>query len=249
MVYLKTPLKRRWLRSTLIVAILSLALVGLGFRQLHRHHERMAYIEAVAAEVEDTPFVLTGGPEDDAYAERIYHLVEASGHFDFDHQVLIKNQFYRDVMGYHLVTPFLIAGSDRAVLVDRGWIPPEAIQSPEDARKFDEPDLTHIVGRILPQEKHRGELPSPDHPQFIWYRVDVTGMAAQMPYAILPYGVALIPSPEQRSEPPYRNPPKFKLDPGPHFGYAIQWFLFAAALPLLYLWQVVRVDRKEENHF
>lgn len=247
MTYLTTPFKRRWILSTLVVIIASLVMVRLGFWQLDRHAQRMAYIDAVIAEVGDAPFALTGGPEDDAYAERIYHQVEANGRFDFDHQVIIRNQFYNDALGYHLVTPFLIEGSDRAVLVDRGWVPPEAIQSPEDARKFDEPDLTHIMGRIMPEEKHRGELPSPDHPQLMWYRVNVVGIGAQMPYEVLPYAVALIPPEESQTQPPYRNPPKFKLDPGPHWGYAMQWFLFAAALPLFYAWQVVRVDRRENQ--
>ncbi len=247
MAYLTTPFKRRWILSTILVIIASLVMVRLGFWQLDRHALRMAYINAVIAEVEDAPFTLTGGPEDNAYAERIYHQAEARGRFDFDHQVIIKNQFYNDALGYDLVTPFLIEGSDRAVLVDRGWVPPEEVQSAEDARKFDEPDLTHIVGRIMPQEKHRGELPSPDNSQLMWYRVDVEGIGAQTPYEVLPYAVALIPPEEPQNEPPYRNPPKFKLDPGPHMGYAIQWFLFAAIVPLVYAWQVVRVDRKERE--
>ncbi|HHB91061.1 MAG TPA: SURF1 family protein [Anaerolineae bacterium] len=248
--YLTTPFKRRWLLPTLAVIAASLVMVRLGFWQLDRHDQRMAYINGVIAEVEDVPFTLTGGPEDDAYAERIFHQVEADGRFDFDHQIIIKNQYYNDMLGYHLVTPFLIEGSERAVLVDRGWIPPEAVQSFEDVRQFDEPELTHIVGRIMPPEKHRGELPSPENPQRMWYRVSVPAIAAQMPYEVLPFAVALLPPETPQTHPPFRNPPKFKLDPGPHMGYAIQWFIFAIFVPLVYLWQVVRLDRKETTeHF
>ena len=245
--YLTTPFKRRWILSTIVVLFASLVMIRLGFWQLDRHEQRMAYINGAIAEVEDTPFVLTGGPEDDAYAERVFHQVEVSGKFDFDNQVIIKNKFYNDALGYHLVTPMRIEGSDRAVLVDRGWVPPEEIQSFEDVRKFDEPELTHVVARIAPQEKHRGELPSPDNPQRMWYRVDVVGIAAQLPYEILPYYVAMIPPEKPQTEPPFRNPPTFKLDPGPHLGYAAQWFIFAAVVPLFYAWQVVRLDRKEKQ--
>ncbi len=245
--YLILPFTRRWILSTIVVIIASLVMVRLGFWQLDRHNQRMDYINAVIAEVEDAPFQLTGAASDDAYSERIYHQVEIEGRFDFDHQVIIKNQFYNDALGYHLVTPFLIKGSNRAVLVDRGWVPPEALQSPEDMRKFDEPEITHVVARIAPEEKHTGDLPSPEQPQLMWYRVDVIGIQAQLPYEVLPYYVAMIPPEQVQTAPPYRNPPKFKLDPGPHYGYAMQWFLFAAALPLLYLWLLVRTIRSEKQ--
>ena len=243
--YVRTPFKRRWIWKTVLVLVLSLVLVGLGLRELNRHAERMAYIEGVIAEVSDAPFQLTGTEQDEAYAERVYHLVEADGYFDFDHQVILKNRFYEDVMGYHLITPFIIDGGSRAVLVDRGWIPPEGIESVEDTRRYDTPEMKHILARIAPQEEPTGQLPSPDDPQLIWYRVDVQGIGAQLPYPVLSYYVALE-APETRPEqPPYPDPPRFKLDAGPHYGNAIKWFLFAALLPLFYAWLTVRAERSE----
>ncbi len=240
--YLIIPFKRRWIRSTFIVFILSLIMMGLGFWQLNKHHQRQAYIAGVIAEVEDAPFVLTGRSGDDVWNDRIFHLVRGEGEFDFARQVAIKNKFYDETMGYHLVTPFLIKGSQRAVLVDRGWVSPAEIQSPEDARKFDEPDLTTILGRIA--ETEESAQPSAE-PQFWWYRVDVANIGRQLPYELLPFYVSLVPSESSQTAPPYRNPPKFELDSGAHLGYAIQWFLFALLSPLFYLWLVVRTDRLE----
>lgn len=240
--YLTTPFKRRWLFPTALVVLASLVMVGLGFWQLGRHHERMAYIEGVIAEVNDTPFVLTGASSDDQYEERIFHQVQAQGVFDFDNQILVKNKFYEDVMGYHVVTPFLIEGGNRAVLVDRGWVSPDEVRTPEDARKFDEPGLTSILGRIVASEESKHPPPTP---QVWWYRVDVANIGRQLPYEVLPYYVALLPTDEPQTKPPFRDPPHLKLDPGVHFGYAVQWFLFALLLPLFYLWLVVRTDRLE----
>jgi surfeit locus 1 family protein len=242
--YLTTPFKRRWLPATALVLLASLILVGLGFWQLSRHRERMAYIDGVIAEVNDAPFILTGAAADDQYEERIFHQAQAQGAFDFDNQIIIKNKFYKDVMGYHLVTPFLIEGGDRAVLVDRGWVSPDDVRTPEDARKFDEPDMTHILGRIIAAEASKHP---PQQPQIWWYRVDVANIGRQLPYDVLPYYVALLPSADPQTEPPFRDPPQFKLDPGPHFGFAVQWFLFALLLPLFYLWLVVRTDRLEQE--
>lgn len=247
-VYLKTPFKRRWLFATLVVFIIALGMIGLGLRQLALHRERQAYIQAVVAEVNDTPFYLTGAAEDDAYQERVYHLVEADGHFDFDHQVLIKGKFYQDTLGYHVMTPFLLQDSDRAVLVDRGWIPPEGIQTPEDVRPFDEPEITHIVARIAPTATHADSRSEPQTSSFFWYWEDVQGIAAQLPYPTLPYYVAMIPPEEgQQSAPPYRDPPKFKLDPGPHYGNAVGWFVLTLLLFPLYAWLVVRADQAENS--
>ncbi len=243
--YLTTPFRRRWLFSTFVVILASLVMVWLGFWQLGKHNLRMAYIKAVVAEVQDAPFVLTGGPVDDAYAERVYHQVDAQGEYDFEHEVLIANKFHQDEMGFHVVTPFLIAGSDRAVLVDRGWIPPKQdYQSPADLTQFNEPDQTRIHGIIVATEESK--VP-PAGPQFKWLRVDVANIARQLPYPVLPFYVALDEPEASRTGPPFPDPPELKLDPGSHFGYAMEWFFFALALPLLYAWQVVRLDRREQE--
>jgi surfeit locus 1 family protein len=243
--YITTPFKRRWLFSTVIVIIASLVMVRLGFWQLDKHNQRMAYINAAVAEVEDAPFLLTGAPEDDAYAERVYHQVEARGEFDFAREILIENKFYHDVMGFHVVTPFRIEGSDRAVLVDRGWIPPEAdYQSPADLTQFNDPEITRIHGIIVASEESKTP---PEGPQFRWLRVDVANIAKQLPYGVLPFYVALDEPETPKSEPPFPDPPELELDPGSHFGYAVEWFFFALALPLLYAWQVVRLERREQS--
>jgi len=242
--YITTPFRRRWLFSTVVVFIASLIMVGLGFWQLDKHHQRMAYLEGAVAELQDAPFVLTGGPEDDAYAERVWHQARAQGAYDFENQVLIRGKFHEDVMGYHVVTPFLIAGSDRAVLVDRGWIPPGEYDSPADISQYDEPQTTEIVGQIVQTEP---SAKPPETPMFQWYRVDVENIARQLPYQVLPFYIALDEPETPRTEPPYRQAPVLKLDPGSHFGYAMEWFFFALALPLLYAWQVVRLDRRERE--
>ena len=242
--YLKTPFKRRWLRATFITLLLSLVMVGLGFWQLQKHALRQAYVQGVIAEVNDTPFTLTGSPADDVLADRVFHQARAEGVFDFDHQVAVQNQFYKDEVGYHLVTPFKIKGSDRAVLVDRGWIPPDGLQTPDDARKFDEPGLTTVLGRIIaPVESSQ----PPETPQFRWLRVDTANIGKQLPYEILPFYLALIPPETPQTAPPYRDPPKFKLDPGTHFNNALEWFLFALLTPFFYAWLVVRTDRLEQT--
>jgi len=243
-IYLKTPFLPRWRSSTLGALLIFVAMLGLGYWQLSKHHQRMAYIEGIVAEMKDAPFVLTGAASDDAYADRIFHQARARGHFDFANQVAIKNKFFREGMGYHLVTPFLIDGSSRAVLVDRGWVKPEEVRTSEQARNFDEPQLTEIQGLIQATEE---SAQPPAAPQFWWFRIDVASIQRQLPYKLLPLVVVLTDPEETRTSPPFRNPPTLKLDPGAHFGYAVEWFIFAALLPFFYAWMVVRVDKIERK--
>jgi surfeit locus 1 family protein len=59
--------------------------------------------------------------------------------------------------------------------------------------------------------------------------VDLTQIAKQIPYPILPVYVQERPDPND-SQPPIPFQPELDLTEGPHFGYALQWFTFAALL-------------------
>ncbi|HEX2996359.1 MAG TPA: SURF1 family cytochrome oxidase biogenesis protein, partial [Anaerolineales bacterium] len=54
-------------------------------------------------------------------------------------------------------------------------------------------------------------------------------IASQMPYPILPVYIQPKPDPND-TQPPIPFQPEIELTEGPHMGYAIQWFSFAAIL-------------------
>ncbi|RPJ28075.1 MAG: hypothetical protein EHM33_05825, partial [Chloroflexi bacterium] len=63
----------------------------------------------------------------------------------------------------------------------------------------------------------------------VWNNADLTRIASQMPYPILP--VYIQPEPDANdTEPPIPFQPEIELTEGPHFGYALQWFSFATIL-------------------
>jgi surfeit locus 1 family protein len=157
-----------------------------------------------------------------------WRAVTAAGIYDFDHQVAIRNQYYENQYGYHLITPLLLDGT--AVLVDRGWIPPDA-----DWRAFDEPGIVTVTGQIrLGQAKPdfggvADALPEDGSRLEVWNNLDLEKMSAQFPYPIL--GVYIQLDALQGDEsPPIPFQPEIELTEGPHFGYALQWFTFAAIL-------------------
>jgi surfeit locus 1 family protein len=63
----------------------------------------------------------------------------------------------------------------------------------------------------------------------VWNNANIEGMARQMPYPILPVYIQPAADPEDDA-PPIPFQPELELTEGPHFGYALQWFTFAAIL-------------------
>jgi surfeit locus 1 family protein len=76
------------------------------------------------------------------------------------------------------------------------------------------------------------------------YMANVGLVAMETPYSLLPVYVQQAPDPAWTSM-PYRSLPELDLTEGPHLGYAIQWFTFAAILGVGYPFFVKKeLDRK-----
>lgn len=235
-------LKRRWVLSTLLVLAASAVMVRLGFWQLDRLAGKRAYIAQAQAALAAAPQTITG-VETDLNAEDLRNrLATVSGDYDFEHEILLKNKFLGNQPGFHLLTPLRIAGSQRAVLVDRGWIPLDAAAG-DDVTAFREAVSQTVTGRITPEDPRPRGAESPGDLRNEWYRVDIAGIQAQTPYELLPFYIALTPSDGQDGL-PTRDPPEIIMDEGPHLGYAFQWFLFALVVPIVYAIQVRRIERK-----
>ncbi len=234
--------KRRWILTTLLVAVAAAVMVRLGFWQLARLAGKRAYIAQVTAALAAAPLALTGAETDLPADEYRNRPATAKGEYDFEHEVLLKNQFFGNQPGYDLLTPFRLEGSEQALLVDRGWVPLDA-GAVGDLTAFQEVGKRQIEGRIEPADPRPRQAETIAGQQKEWYRVDLEGIQAQTPYALLPFYLALTPS-DDHTGLPNRNPPEIILDEGPHLGYAFQWFLFALVVPIVYAVQVRRLDRR-----
>jgi len=175
-----------------------------------------------------------------------WRAVTVTGEYDFDNQVVLRNQYFGDQYGYHLITPLRFDGE--AVLVDRGWIPADGNDAPQDWRKYDEAGPVTVVGQIrLGQGKPvfggvaEAELNSGQTRRVAWNNLDVSGISGQIPSRTLPVYVQPSAS-ENDDQPPIPSQPVLELTEGPHFGYALQWFAFAAILSIGYPFYLQRQD-------
>ncbi len=248
---LRLMLSHKWLLTTLLVVVGAGVCVRLGLWQLERLTLRQAF-NTHYREVSALPLLeLTSAPADDLTGME-YRAALVSGLYDFEHQVALRNQVYNSQSGYHLLTPLILADGT-GILVDRGWVPSEGA-APSAWRAYDQPGAVTVRGilRLGQTEAEIGGVPDPTLAPGqarleVWNLVNVARIAQQLPYKILPVFVQPDIDPTL-TQPPYPAQPVVALDEGPHFGYAMQWFAFAALLffgyPLLYLRKQVKPEEK-----
>jgi surfeit locus 1 family protein len=235
--------RRKWLIPTLLVFAGTALCIRLGIWQLDRLEQRRAF-NAQFESARELPILDLNQEQPENIAEMEWRPVEVNGEYDFANQVAVRNQYYGNEYGYHLLTPLLfdrstlpsVAGqAPPAVLIDRGWIPAEGNSAPADWRKYDEAGTVIISGQIrLGQGKPTiggvaDPLPEDGAKLEVWNNADVARIAGQTPYPILP--VYIQPGADANdTEPPIPFQPEVELTEGPHFGYALQWFTFATIL-------------------
>jgi cytochrome oxidase assembly protein ShyY1 len=163
--------------------------------------------------------------------------VRLSGSLDGERQVLIDNVSEGGRPGWYVLTPLRLANG-RAVLVNRGFVPGTGYreQPPEVALPADTPDPVQLTGRVgaLPVAGlESGRLPPPAEGP--WPRTasfpKVEDIARVLPYELEPDVLLLDADGGPGFVRAWRPP---GLDPQRHFGYAVQWWAFAALALVLF---------------
>lgn len=239
---------RHWWKTTIVVFIAVAVMVRLGIWQLDRLDQRRAFNARVNAQIEQPSLRLTGTALDEDLANMEYRHVIAVGEYDHTQEVALRNQAWNNQYGVHLLTPLRIAGSDRAILVNRGWIPAEDFVA-GDWTRYNEIGQVEISG-VIRRSQTRPDLgrltdpaPSPGESRVTaWNLANVEKIAAQVSYPMLPVYIQQAPDPSW-SGPPHRSLPDIDLTEGSHLGYALQWFTFAAILGFGYPVFIMREEQ------
>lgn len=222
---------------TLVTAASFLLLLALGFWQLDRAEQKRALASIEASSSKLPPLVITAAPlaqllslQPQQSAE--YRTVIAKGVYLADKTVLIENRKYRGNNGFHVITPLNISGSDRYLLVNRGWIPTAKHNS-----KLVVPTPTGPL-------KVTGEARIPAPPPLRLFRAqDSSTMLQRWPYLALDdyeswsalkiYPFVIL---QDKGDPHgfVRAWPAVRSNDAMHTGYAVQWFAFA--LIAVFIW-------------
>jgi surfeit locus 1 family protein len=225
------------------VAVLLLAalFVRLGIWQLDRLHQRRATNRGLAAALARPAIPLDSAAlarieaNPKAFANR---RVRVAGTYLARGQVLLRARTLDGRPGVHVVTPLAVAGTPWTVLVNRGWTyaPDGATPAPPPA---DEPGPRTVEGVL--QEIPVGDdggLPSTARTGGVALvtlrHLDLLTLRARTPGRLLPMSVQQLPSPASPAtrvvpgDGVLHRVPLPAMDEGPHLGYALQWFSFAA---------------------
>jgi surfeit locus 1 family protein len=224
-----TRLVRRWGFFGLALLV-GLICIRLGLWQLDRLADRRSANSAIRARLELPELSL---PDDLAEgADLAYRTAVARGEFDPRHEMYLTSRARDGIAGLQVVTPLLLMEGGPAVLVNRGWI------SDADYRRLPPDHWTErgqieVRGVLLPSQPEPAmafladRVPAGGEPPRVeWRALSIEGMRRQIPYPILDVYLA------QQSPSASPNAPRpsteVDLSEGPHLGYAIQWFAFAA---------------------
>lgn len=195
--------------------------VRLGIWQVSRLHQRRARNTLIASRLDSTEVDIRALPRDSALAK--FRRARVVGTPDYAHELIYAARSHRGSPGVNLLTPVRIAGTDTAVIVDRGWVyAPDA--ATVDQVRWREPD-TSFSGFVE-------EFPSAAGNAFalrpnVISRLGYDVVSRALPYPVAPVYLAMLGDSVMRPDKIARLtvPP---LDEGPHLSYAIQWFAFAA---------------------
>lgn len=230
----------RWLLKHLLVVLVLIMLINLGLWQLRRLDEKRTFNQNMAAAFNQPATPLGNSPINPA--ELHFQRVAVTGTFDNAQAIVIRNQLLGDTPGLHLVTPLRLKDSDQAVLVDRGWIPRgDSDPDPADLAAYDLPGEVTLEGIAYQTQTRPGGLSPLDPPLkegqtrlVAWFRVDIERIQEQLPYPLLPIFIRQLPGPDAGPQGLPHQESGLTLDEGPHLGYALQWFSFAAILVVTY---------------
>jgi surfeit locus 1 family protein len=222
-----------WIITT-IVAIAGVGvLIRLGNWQLDRLEWRRAFNERVTTQMSQPPLDLNQATLPDGLYDMEYRQAVVSGVYDHTQEVLLRNHVWDNRPGYRVLTPLQINGSEQAVLVDRGWIP---FDEADNLSIYEEPGLVQVEGMIRrPQTRPDiGGVPDPtlapgESRLSAFNIVNIERLQEQVDVELLPVYVQQAPD-QAHTRLPYRSLPEIEITEGPHFGYALQWFAFAALL-------------------
>ncbi|MFH8370717.1 SURF1 family protein [Streptomyces sp. NPDC018031] len=242
-------LSRQWVILTLVGLVLIPVMVKLGFWQLHRHQNRVAHNDLIAQSL-DAPAVPVGkltAPGRAVSRDDTWRTVRATGSYDPRHEVVIRQRTGPDEqsIGYFVVTPLLLA-DDRAVLVNRGWIPAGG-----DLTKFPEVppaprgEVT-VTGRLKADETTassgiKDKKGLPDRQVML---IDSGRLAKVLDRDVLGGYIELTGSSPKGKGQPEPVPAPDHSSIGAHMAYAIQWWLFAAGVPAGWI-VLVRRERRD----
>jgi surfeit locus 1 family protein len=219
--------RRSFFWPTLAAVLLLGITIAAGNWQL----ARARYKAALNARIEErlaAPAVALTGREQNV-SDLSFRRAWVVGRFDARYEIFVDNRTLAGGPAYQVLTPLVISGGDRAVLVDRGLVKREW-----QAREVKVPmpvGEVMLEGILTPPPGKYLELSSRVVQGKVWQNLDLPRYAAGLPYPLLP--LVLVQT-SDTGDGLYRQWRRPDAGVERHQGYAFQWFAMAAAVVVIY---------------
>jgi surfeit locus 1 family protein len=223
-----------------MIAFVALTL-GLGNWQRHRAADKDELAAQFAAAANASPLDLVPGEADPSQLR--FRTVRARGEYDAARQLFIDNKIHDGQAGYDVIAPLKLAGSERFVLVDRGWV----AQGPRRAELPVVPPPTGmqtVIGRVNLPSKRYLELATERGTGPLWQNLDLARIGAATGLNLLPVIVEQT-GPITSADSLVRTWPAPDLGADQNRSYMLQWYAFAALA--LILWLALNWRRRDGN--
>ncbi len=221
----------------LLIAVPSF--IGLGFWQIARGDLKQSWQHTFQQQQALPPLAFTTTQQQQSPQSLYWRHATVQGQFLNKPQLLLDNQRLNDKVGYVVLSPFQLADSGAILWINRGWLP---IHTNRDAV----PDLTLAHE---PQQLSGTLRPAPARPALflgtiaeqreqlkptLW-RIQVFEFETVNTWFSLPSlpWVLQLAAPQQTELTSYLEPPDSNAQR--HYGYALQWFSFAAVAVVLFI--------------
>lgn len=225
--------------ATLAVAAAGLAL---GNWQSGRAAQKLALQHKLEERAQAAPLVLDGSTA--APADIEYRRVRATGQFVADWPVYLDNRPHHGQAGFYVLMPFRLAGTDRHVLVARGWLPRDAARR-EHIQPYATPSGTVTVEGIAVHDVgHALELgtEAPLEPGAIVQNTGPAQVAQASGKAFLPF---VLEQAGTGADTLARDWPAPALGIEKHQGYAFQWYALSAMAVSFFVFTGFRSGKRQ----
>jgi len=204
--------------------------LALGNWQLNRAQEKINLQQRLQSRGSSATLLV---PNKDADPQKYeWRRVKAIGAFVPKYTVLLDNKVVRGVVGYEVITPLRIEGSEKHILIDRGWIA-AAARREHLPRIITPQEQVQVNGIATIPSRRIFELSQQTISGNVWENLVIERYRELFPLDV--HGFII----EQR------NPIADGLQPGvkrqfdtgiaKHQGYAFQWFALSVFIFIFYL--------------
>lgn len=160
---------------TLITAIMFCILLGLGIWQLHRLNIKNALLTDIYSKIESPPTAFLGDVSN--LQEMRYRQYTLLGNFLYEKSMYLYggNPSNNSEQGYFVITPFVVAGNNMHILINRGWI--SLSKAKTFLQRTTQDRVTKITTVFMVPNQVSIFSPDNDLKRNIWFYMDMENMS------------------------------------------------------------------------